>query len=179
VKRTATGAKAHQRDDREDRTIAYRIWRRGVEGSPYTSDVDQVEWIFVDGRVVPVAVLELTRIDHERIGPAYLQAILDRYDRQGQGMFARHVGRALQCNAYIVAYRYDLSTYHLYNLTQNRGWVTMTQEEYSIWLQQHRDRAVQRQRAKPLRTQSAGHAWRASSPTPNNTTRRVRYRVVN
>ena len=184
MKRTAAGAKAHQRDDKEDRTIAYRIWRREVGGSPYTSDVDQVEWVVVDGEVVPAAVLELTRIDHERIGPAYLQAILDRYNTQGQGMFARHVGRRLRCDAYIVAYKHDLTTYHLYNLSQERGWVEMSQERYTTWLQQlyqFKTRLKQASRQQTLRSNTLvrGGSLSPSSITPSTTTQQVRYLVSN
>jgi hypothetical protein len=179
IKRTAAGAKAYQRDDREDRTIAYRIWRREVERSPYTSDVDQVEWVVVDGEVVPAAVLELTRIDHERIGPAYLQAILDRYNTQGQGMFARHVGRRLRCDAYIVAYKHDLTTYHLYNLSQERGWVEMSKERYTAWLQHLYKFKASQKRLRQSTARRTGASWNRSLITPSTITQRVKYLVSN
>lgn len=145
-KRYAHGAKMHQRSDREDRTHDYRAWRRQQESTPYTNDIDHVEWRVEDNRIIPVAVLELTRIDDNDCSGAYLQAILKRYYAQGQGRFIVHCADQLNCDAYIVAYYQDLTVFHLYNLSAQQGWKIMSHIQYSQWLRSLTPQAIHTKR---------------------------------
>ena len=140
VTRNNIGVKTLQRMDNEDRTLGYRNWRREIAKSPYCNDIDQVEWVVNDENwIIPVALLELTRVDSNTENPNYFSAILTRFREQGQGSFAEAMGRMLNCDAYIVAYAADLSHMHLYNLSQGRGWKKFTRDEYMQWIQGLRD----------------------------------------
>jgi hypothetical protein len=150
VDRLPSGAKSHQRKDREDRTIDYRNFRRTFENTPYTNDIDMVEWRIEDGKVVPVAVLELTRIDDNHHSGAYLQAILDRYSSQGQGLFITHAADRLECDAYIVAYYQDLTVYCLYNLSEKRGWHIVNPTSFQAWVRSLTPEAIRAKRRNRL-----------------------------
>lgn len=140
VTRNSNGVKALQRMDTEDRTIAYRNWRREISSAPYCNDIDQVEWVInSENWIIPVALLELTRVDSSTANPNYFNAILKRFREQGQGSFAEAMGRMLNCDAYIVAYAADLSHMHLYNLSQGCGWNRFSQTQYRQWIQGLRD----------------------------------------
>lgn len=123
-------------DIREDRTAAYRKWRRSLPQAGAT-DFDQVEWRYRNKELEPVALLELTRVDgNVSLPPSYLQSILDRFEkRDWQGKLAKRAALQLGVKAWIVAFRHDLTDFWVYNLTDGRGWWTMTQGEYSAWLQ--------------------------------------------
>jgi hypothetical protein len=138
VKRTAVDTKAQQIDNNIDRTFAFRKWRRNIpDPVPYTTDVDMIEWVYVDDEPKAVAVLELTRIDYNikypKVKPSYLAAIKERYEK-GQKKLACKVAQALNCCAYIVAYREDLTQFYVCNLTRDKGWRVMSEEGYGQWL---------------------------------------------
>jgi len=132
-----TRSKARQRDDKEDRTIAYRDWRRTFpKGSPFTTDLDQIEIRRIDGQLQPVAVLELTRTDGTGpVGQGYLNAITDRfYKRDGQAALAVHLADRLDCKAAIVLFREDLTEFWVFNLSDRDGWFHMTAAQYQRWI---------------------------------------------
>ncbi len=147
-KLTASGAKARQRSDNEDRTLAYRDWRREVVGrghrrsTCYTSDLDQIEYIIVDNIPIPVAILELTRYDHdEHDGQSqswakYKSAILDRYFfRDAQGRFVKVMAERMGVPAFIVLFRKDLGSFYLFDMIDPHvNWVHMEPDEYKEWL---------------------------------------------
>lgn len=150
-KKTVAGDKAYQRDDKEDRSLGYRLFRRELGKSlkdgryrktPYTSDIDQVEFIFHDKKPIPVAVLEITRYDFDEYdGPAhswakYRQAILDRYFlRDSQGQFIQMISNKLGCEAWIVLFRHDLKAFWLFDVMhKDANWIRKTDEEYQEWL---------------------------------------------
>ena len=137
-KRTAVGTKAQQIDNNIDRTFAFRKWRRNIpDPAPYTTDVDMIEWVYVDDEPKAVAVLELTRIDYNikypTVKPSYLAAIKERYEK-GQEKLACKVAQALDCCAYIVAFKEDLTQFYVCNLTRDKGWRAMSEEGYEQWL---------------------------------------------
>lgn len=124
--------KAHQRDDVEDRAAVYRKWRRTLTFYGAVSDIDQIEW----RSDVPVAVFELTRTDGQGDpGPSYLNAILERFKRDKQDVRAVTVGNALGVTAWIVLFRCDVGKFWVYNLTDCRGWWSLTADGYAEWLQ--------------------------------------------
>lgn len=132
-----TNAKARQRDDKEDRTIAYRDWRRTFpQGSPFTTDLDQIEVRKINGELRPVAVLELTRTDGDGpVGQKYLDAITDRFFyRDGQGELAVGLANRLGTKAAIVLFRYNLKDFWVYNLSDREGWFYMTAPQYQRWI---------------------------------------------
>jgi hypothetical protein len=150
VDRLSTGTKSHQRKDREDRTLDFRNFRRTFEGAPYVNDIDLVEWRMEGDTVVPVAVLELTRIDDNHHSGAYLQSILARFSSQGQGLFITQAADRLGCDAYIVAYYQDLTVYCLYNLSEKRGWRIVNPTDYQQWVRSLTPEAIRNKRRNRL-----------------------------
>ena len=158
-KKTVDGAKALQRSDTEDRSLIYRDWRRetgkteksGVRRkTPYVTDLDQVEFIFVDNKPVPVAILEITRYDfdeydgHNSSWAKYRSAILDRYFiRDSQGKFIQTIATILNCEAWIVLFRNDLESFWLFDLMHRDAlWVKKNSDEYKEWLANLRTKAL-------------------------------------
>lgn len=135
---TDEGTKARQYANTEDRTAQYRDWRRKLGRDLYVSDIDQLEWRMVNNTVTPVGVLELTRVNGSKEVPqTYLDAILKRIcDRDPQGRVACTVALNLGVKAFVVLFRWDLSEFWAYNLTDARGWFHMWPETYSKWINQ-------------------------------------------
>lgn len=123
-KTTESGAKAHQRADTEWRIQPYSDWHRTLSKDLLMLDVDFIEWRFRNGELVPVGVMEVTRVDHGKdVNDRYLNAILKRFnERDLQGRAARKVAEALATKAYIVLFREDCSEFWVYNLTDEHGW---------------------------------------------------------
>jgi hypothetical protein len=128
--------KSKQRQDKEDRTSDYRQWRFGFGNHKFVSDIDQVEYRIVDGRIIPVALLELTRIDGDvPIRHGYLSSILQRFaKRDAQKKFIIEMAKKLDVNVYIVAFRYTLEEFWLYNLSKSKGWACLNKKRYSQWI---------------------------------------------
>jgi hypothetical protein len=139
VKRDGSGHKVDSLDlpDRsEDRTAPYRTFRRTF-GGPCVTDFDQIEWRKDGSGVwIPVALLELTRIDGgRRIPDSYLAAILKRIlIRDPQGELAKLAAGRLGCKAWMVPFRHDLGEFWVYNLTDGRGWWHMNATGYQDWI---------------------------------------------
>jgi hypothetical protein len=123
-KLTGSGAKAHQREDTENRILPYSLWHRTLDRSLLMLDVDFIEWRFRDGKLVPVGVMEVTRVDKgKEVNENYLASILRRYDvRDLQGRIARKIAEMLKMRAFIVLFREDCSEFWVYDLSFNRGW---------------------------------------------------------
>ena len=137
MKVTPEGSKDHQRDDWEDRAAGYRDWRYNCDlPKRYVADIDQIEYRFNNyGKLEYIALLELTRVDGEWVADAYLDAIVARFDRDGQAFCAEAVAERLRCDAWIVLFRKDLTEFWLYNLSRRRGWYkSLSQDQYKKWL---------------------------------------------
>ena len=127
--------KGKRRADTEDRAAAYRQWRWNFR-SAYVSDIDQVEWRIVDGKVEPVLLLELTRFDGDnQPAPGYFDAITARFRREGQGRAAVTFASMLGVDAVIVLFRHNLEDFWLYNLTIGEGWYHLGRDCYRRWLE--------------------------------------------
>lgn len=163
-KLTEAGTKAYQRKDREDRSLDYRMRRRELgktekngrlRKTPYTSDIDQVEYIFYKNEIYPVAILELTRYDfdeYDKPAPSwakYRSSIITRYfTRDSQGRFCQKMAELLQCGAYIVLFRNDLKSYWIFDMLDQRGiWEHKTPEEYSKWLADLKENKIEELKA--------------------------------
>jgi hypothetical protein len=129
--------KGKQRGDWEDRLRDYRQWRFGLGNGCYVADVDQVEWRLRDGERVPVALFEMSRVDgNVSVPDTYLKAVLVRLlERDQQGHAAKTFAKALGCKAWIVLFRWDMTEFWVYNLTDDRGWWRMGIEHYRRWLE--------------------------------------------
>lgn len=140
-------AKVHNRKDIEDRCFAYRDerWRRGAGLSDgislnqcYIQDIDQLEYSIVNDKIIYVAILEITRIDKNEKYPnptkPYFDAILKRYEKDFQGRLAVDLGKKLNCDAYIVLFKYNMEKLWVYNLSQKKGFIEFSQENYFKWL---------------------------------------------
>lgn len=130
--RTASGAKAHQRQgDTEDRSLPYREWHRTLSSRCVATDVDLIEWRVRGGKLTPVAMLEITRMDADLQGEPlreYLSQVLARMTRRdAQAWLARAVAGALGVGLYIVVFTASCRRFHVYNLTARQGWRTFTE----------------------------------------------------
>jgi len=135
-KLTESNAKAHQRTDAENRILPYSRWHRTLDRSLLMADVDFIEWRFRNGEIVPVGVMEVTRIDLGRVvNENYLNAILQRYNvRDLQGRIARKVAEKMGTKAYIVLFREDCSEFWVYDLTNSIGWDYYNPQEMENFL---------------------------------------------
>ncbi len=122
---------------KEDRAAAYRRWRYTLGKGVWAMDVDQVEWRRDEsGDPHPAATIELTRVDgNVRVPGTYLAKILDRFgDRDFQAEHSKYVAEALGVNCFIVAFRWDLTEFWVYNLSCSRGWWNLDVPRYERWL---------------------------------------------
>ena len=144
---TASGAKARTRPECVDRTIPYRDWHRLQGRDLFVVDVDQVEVRIEGGKVVPVAVVELTFCPTGLAGYAadrvpVLEAVWARLDpeRAGnlQGYVIRGVGRRLGVPSYVVAFEVDddgrLARLAVRPLDKPGEWRMMLPHEYADFL---------------------------------------------
>lgn len=133
------GSKVAQRPPIEDRLRPYRDWRWRLGGA-YVADLDQVEYAIVDGEVVPVAVLEMTRVDGDRLPPpSYFESIRSRIMvRDAQGRVAVALAARLGVRAYVVAFRWDCSEFWVCGLTDDTGWKRATPAAYERWIRRLR-----------------------------------------
>lgn len=69
------------RPETKDRAKEFQQWHRTLGRRLLASDVDLVEWRFIDGELVPVGVLEITLADCEP-SQSYLDAIICRYEKK-------------------------------------------------------------------------------------------------
>ena len=100
-------------------------------------DIDQIEWRFRDGDAVPVALIELTRVDgNMSIPQSYLNAIVNRFTkRDGQAALLLQVAQQLELAVWISLFRWDLSEFWVYNLSRNEGWWHVDKTGYIKWLE--------------------------------------------
>lgn len=139
---TASGSKAYQRRDNEDRGKIYRDWHRGLPRTLLATDVDTIEWRYRGGKLVPVAVIEITRVDNGGIvNDDYLWNIINRFDNQSiQGDAARMVAEALRVPAYLVLFRQDCSEFWLYKLSRPArqrkpwDWKHLTEDQMRMFI---------------------------------------------
>lgn len=129
--------KGHQRKDMEDRLAFYRAWRFSWGGGAFVSDLDQIEWRVMDGKIRPVAVFEMTRLDGDMKPPqTYFDAIEKRFStRDGQGGAVLEFACRLGVPAAIVLFRHDLSEFWVYVLSNPTKWFHFAAPAYQLWVQ--------------------------------------------
>lgn len=130
--KVVAGSKGIQNtEDAIDRAFAYKSWHRTLGPQCAATDVDVIEWRY--GR--PVAVHELTSIPGNReIPPSYLEAISNRYRRDGQGRYAGLVAEALDCPLQVIAYRWDLSEFWVWFVPGE--WQRFNQAEFADFIRE-------------------------------------------
>lgn len=135
-KQTNEGTKAYQRSDDEYRAKPYLEWRRHISGGLYLNDIDSIEWRARDGQLVPVAVIEVTRVDlGKHVSDRYLASIIERFMvRDKQGYMTKYIADKLGVRAYINLFRQDNSEFWIYSFNQER-WRHMTPKEMVEFLQ--------------------------------------------
>lgn len=128
------GTKCRQREDTEDRLVGYRNWKY-KQKSLWTTDVDQVEWSSENGKDIPVAILEVTRIDNSTIPPeSYFERIVNRmFYIDTQGRKAVELANRLNVPAFIVAYLKDMTKFIMYDMKKRDGWKILNENEYIDW----------------------------------------------
>lgn len=125
-----------------DRLAAYRRMRRRVGGYCYVQDIDQVEYRMRQGMVVPVALLELTRINGGTPGadPApVLDAIINRvYTQTNQARASIEFARRLGVPPYLIAYDRQLTRFFVHELRDADApastWTALHRRAYIDWL---------------------------------------------
>jgi hypothetical protein len=134
---TPSGAKAYQRTDAEWRIKPYSDWHRMLSSRLLMLDVDFIEWRYRNGELVPVGVMEVTRVDRDRTVDAhYLDAIVRRFEQRDlQAVAARKVAEALKTKAYIILFRQDCSEFWVCNLTDRAGWMHYPPQQMAEFLQ--------------------------------------------
>jgi len=135
-KLTDSGAKAYQRSDTEWRLKPYSDWHRTLDKRLLMLDIDFIEWRFKDGKLIPVGVMEITRVDQDKdVTTRYLDSIIDRFTKRDlQARTVKMVAEALNTKAYIVLFRVDCTNFWVYNLTDNDGWEQYNQHEMEEFL---------------------------------------------
>ena len=133
---SAAFTKTRQRKDSEDRTLSYRKWRWEFGNGCYVNDIDQVEWRVVDGKPTPVGVLEISRVDgNVEVPDSYLNAVLDRFKkRDSQAQIILNLANSIGVKVWVSLFRYDLTEFWVYNLTNDRGWFHLNQSGYKKWI---------------------------------------------
>jgi len=146
VTKRVDGKKPLYFEDAIDRAYAYKKWRReNLDAEFYVTDIDQMEARKVNGKLKPIAMVELTvRQPHPLPEPpqTYLAAILDRYRyKDMQGSILNYVAKKLDIYVYIVLLEPDdkLDVFRIYNYSKNNGWWTMDQDEYAKWIEMPHD----------------------------------------
>ncbi len=121
---------------REDRTFAYRKWKRSLGGGLYATDIDQVEWRRQDDALVPVALLELSRVDGGmRLPQTYLEGARVRIEeRDPQGRQAQQLAFMLGIPVYFVLFRATLKDFWVRELFSDEKWLYLNQRQYVTWL---------------------------------------------
>ena len=121
-----------------DRALPYRVWRwDNTIDRQWVMDIDQIEFTYLpdgDDEAIPIGIIETTYIDNDTAPPAYLDKILERYANDAQGSIVKWVAKRIGCKAFIVLFTRHLETFYVYNLTNDRGWWTLTEENYLRWL---------------------------------------------
>lgn len=134
---TETGSKAYQRTDAEWRIKPYSDWHRTLSKKLLMLDIDFVEWRFKDGKLVPVGVMEVTRVDKDKsVTINYLNSIINRFEQRDiQARTTRMVASALNAKAYIILFREDCSEFWVYDLTDQKGWAHFDPKQMEEFLQ--------------------------------------------
>jgi len=129
--------KGKQRSQDIDRIADYRKWRWGIGNGCYVCDIDHLEYRITGNKIIPVALLELTRVDGNiKLPDTYLSGVLDRFKkRDAQSKLITYVAELLSCKVWIVLFRHDLSEFWLYNLSSDRGWYkSLSLSQYTNWI---------------------------------------------
>lgn len=123
------------RPETKDRAKEFQQWHRTLGRRLLASDVDLVEWRFIDGELVAVGVLEITLADCEP-SDQYLDAIIHRYEKKDvQGRTARRVADSLGCKAWIVCYTQGCKNFWVWNLTESKGWFRFDNKQMELFLE--------------------------------------------
>jgi hypothetical protein len=120
-------------------------------------DLDQVEYIYVDGRLVPVAIIELTRRDphpdHPDPTPGYFAKVHETYS----GSALLSFGKLLGVDVYVVAYESGMERLWVCNLTRgDEDWQQHDNLSYQLWLAQLHMDTVEKNRHPGNTTTSPG-----------------------
>lgn len=132
-KATNQHGKAYQRSDREDRSLPFRDWLRGVNTGKqgYFMDLDLVKFRKTEEGWRPVALIDVTRCDHEEAGQGYLDSIEGRlFERDSQGEILTDTAKALGIPAYFVVFQKDMGWFWVLSLP-SRQWKKYTEPEWA------------------------------------------------
>ena len=129
----------------EERTEFYRTWRTKL-GMGCVSDIDQVEYTWTNGKVVPVAVIELGVADFGPF-PQFLDQVLEKVAQtRGQGAINHMVANGLGVEFWVVVLKRGYTdNFWVYNLSNPKGWHKWTKLQYVAWLSRLRSDAIKKE----------------------------------
>lgn len=129
------GSKCRQIKSNEERTRGYKDMLYLYE-KLWAQDADLINFHYLGSERVLDSILELTRIDSEKMPKdLYFDKILYRFkQRDSQRANIVDIGNRLNTTVYIVAFLKNLQEYKIYNLTKDDGvWIQMNQAEHIAW----------------------------------------------
>jgi len=134
-KRSNSGGKAWQREDKEDRTIPYKTWINSHDTNGFWLDCDAIKWRLVDNHYVPLAITELTACGWETTSKdKYLKSIEERiFQRDSQGNVIKSLGRILNIPVYWVVFPPSVNWLYVFSFRQKR-WKLFTPDEWIEFL---------------------------------------------
>lgn len=136
-RKSTHGGKGRQVIDREDRLYDYRLFREEIPAPPYPSDIDFVEYRIIDGRVVPVGILEMTCMNfpppHAAALEKFLGKVWHRWNHEDkQGDFAREMAQRLGCRPFLVVLEPGAEIFHITPLDSlHPKWIKFDRERYT------------------------------------------------
>ena len=130
----ASGQKAYQRTDTEDRSLPYRNWLRTVDTNGFFMDVDFIKWGFGDCGPYPKAITDITRCDSDECNERYRFAITNRiFRRDKQGLILRTLGELLHVPVYLVLFQKEVRWLWVFDF-QSNSWREYTPEDWATYL---------------------------------------------
>lgn len=134
----SSGSKAYQRKDKEDRGAEYRLWHRTLAPFCVAFDVDFIEWRKHNGKWVPVALTEITRVDKDRdVTAGYLANIIKRYNaRDLQGYVTQYLAEKLDIPAYIILYMQGCTEFWIYDFDKTNWTGPLSQTDVKKFIEE-------------------------------------------
>jgi hypothetical protein len=113
------------------RVSEYHHWRMDLRvGS--VQDIDQIEYTIIDGKVVPLALIELSKVEDHIIKPSRYLPTVDK-NRRRQMQVARELAQQLGIPAFYFLYEDGFNRIFLKQLNQVNGGGTWLEPSLSDW----------------------------------------------
>jgi hypothetical protein len=113
----------------------YKAWHREhCARESYVMNIDQLEYRYRDGVMVPVAIIETTHYNAAHDMQNLHANVLARLEQSARPMLVK-VAEALGIKAWCVLHDEGITQFYVYNLTDSRGWFgPVRPERLARWL---------------------------------------------